>query len=246
MEEGTRTVSPFGARLRLWRRHRGVSQLALATQVGTTARHLSFLETGRSRPSRQMVLRLGGALGVPVRERNELLRAAGLPVAYPERELSDVGLAPFRAVIDRILTAHLPYPGLVVDSRWNVLLANPACAALYGGDIVGANMVRRFFADPAVSAVHVVNWPQVAWTRGDSPATPGDAVTVRHGVGRAGRARRTRGVRPAPAGRDGPGAGGLPVVPRRRPGGAHHRMAVRPCTERRSAGSQAPHTTCTG
>jgi MmyB-like transcription regulator ligand binding domain len=110
-----------------------------------------------------MVLRLGGALGVPVRERNELLRAAGLPVAYPVRELSDVDLAPFRAAIDRILTAHLPYPGLVVDSRWNVLLANPACAALYGGDIAGANMVRRFFADPAASAVHVVNWPQVAW-----------------------------------------------------------------------------------
>jgi hypothetical protein len=82
-----------------------------------------------------MVLRLGGALGVPVRERNELLRAAGLPVAYPVRELSDVDLAPFRAAIDRILTAHLPYPGLVVDSRWNVLLANPACAALYGGDM---------------------------------------------------------------------------------------------------------------
>jgi transcriptional regulator with XRE-family HTH domain len=93
--------SPFGARLRHWRAHRGLSQLALAGRVGSTARHLSFLETGRSRPSRQMVLRLGEALEVSLRERNQLLAAAGLPPAYSEQPVTGAELAPYRAAIDR-------------------------------------------------------------------------------------------------------------------------------------------------
>jgi transcriptional regulator with XRE-family HTH domain len=155
-------ASPFGARLRRWRAHRGVSQLALAAKVGSTPRHLSFLETGRSRPSRQMVLRLAEALGVSLRERNELLLAAGLPAAYPEAGLHSQDLAPYQAALDRLLQAHLPYPAMVLDRRWTVIMANTACAWLYGGDVVGTNIVRRFLADPAARQA-IVNWPEVAW-----------------------------------------------------------------------------------
>ncbi len=153
--------SPFGARLRQWRTHRGISQLALAGQVGSTPRHLSFLETGRSRPSRQMVLRLGEALGVSLRERNRLLHAAGLPAAYPEADVRGPDLAPYLAVIDSLLHAHLPYPAMVLDAHWNVIIANHDCTKLYGGDVVGANIVRRFL-DPAATQA-ILNWPEVAW-----------------------------------------------------------------------------------
>src|SRR5207245_8798808 len=97
------TASPFGARLRRWRRHRGISQLTLAGQVGSTPRHISFLETGRSRPSRQMVLRLGEVLEVSLRERNELLAAAGLPDAYRQAPVTGPQLAPYREAIERLL-----------------------------------------------------------------------------------------------------------------------------------------------
>jgi transcriptional regulator with XRE-family HTH domain len=155
-------VSPFGARLRRWRTYRGLSQLALATTVASTARHLSFLETGRSRPSRQMVLRLGEALGVSLRERNRLLQAAGLPVVYPQADLGSGDLAPFRAAIERLLAAHLPYPALVVDTYATVVLANRASRRLLGGDVVGENLIRRFLAGPAARQA-IANWPEVAW-----------------------------------------------------------------------------------
>jgi transcriptional regulator with XRE-family HTH domain len=155
-------VSPFGARLRQWRRRRGISQLRLAAEVGSTPRYISFLETGRSRPSREMVGRLGAALGVSLREQKQLLHAAGVPAAYPQAQLGDPDLAAFRAAIDRLLEAHLPYPALVVDGRWNVVAANRACAPLFGGDLVGANMIRRYFGDRA-AAEWMVNWAEVAW-----------------------------------------------------------------------------------
>jgi transcriptional regulator with XRE-family HTH domain len=155
-------VSPFGARLRRWRIHRGLSQLALAAAVGSTARHLSFLETGRSRPSRQMVLRLGDALAVPLRERNQLLHAAGLPAVYPNTDLHSRDLAPYLAAVDRLLQAHLPYPAMVLDSYGTVLLANRACHVLFGGDLVGANLIRRYLADPAAQKA-IANWAEVAW-----------------------------------------------------------------------------------
>jgi transcriptional regulator with XRE-family HTH domain len=156
------TMSPFGARLRQWRLHRGVSQLALATRVGSTARHMSFLETGRSRPSRQMVLRLSEALDVSLRERNQMLQAAGLPPAYPQAPIGGDDLAPFRAALDRLLRAHLPYPALVLDTHWTVLMANAACACLYGADLVGTNMIHNFLTNPAARDA-IVNWPEVAF-----------------------------------------------------------------------------------
>jgi transcriptional regulator with XRE-family HTH domain len=138
-----------------------VSQLALATQVGSTSRHLSFLETGRSRPSKQMVLRLGEALDVPLRERNQLLQSAGLPAAFPEVGLASEDLAPYRSAIDRLLTAHLPYPAMVLDRHWTVLLANSACDRLYGEGLAESNLVRRFLIDPHARDA-VVNWPEIA------------------------------------------------------------------------------------
>ena len=95
-----------------------------------------------------MVLRLGEALDLPLRERNEMLHAAGLAAEFPEASLSSLDLAPFRAAIESLLTAHLPYPAMVLDRHWNVLMANPACDRLYGGDLAGSNIVRRFLADP--------------------------------------------------------------------------------------------------
>src|SRR5215510_16089820 len=158
---GERGASPFGVRLRRWRAHRGISQLALAAKVGSTPRHLSFLETGRSRPSRQMVLRLCDALGVGLRESNQLLHAAGLPASYPHLAIDSPNLAPYQAAIDRMLQAHEPYPAMVVDAQFNVILANRACATLLGAS-AGGNFVRDFLANPA-AAQAIVNWPEVAW-----------------------------------------------------------------------------------
>jgi transcriptional regulator with XRE-family HTH domain len=158
----TTPASPFGTKLRQWRQHRGMSQLALAGLVGSTGRHISFLETGRSRPSRQMVLRLAETLDMGRREANELLHTAGLPAAYAVAPLDGADLAPYRAVLDRMLAAHEPYPGLVLDGHWTVTAANAACQALFGPTVVGSNFVRDSLTNPA-AAHAVANWPEVAW-----------------------------------------------------------------------------------
>ncbi len=107
------------------------------------------------------MLRLGEALDVPLREHNQLLHAAGLPAAYPESGMHSPDLALVRAALDALLQAHLPYPAMVLDGHWIVLLANAACARLYGGEVVGADMVRRFASDPAARQA-IINWPEVA------------------------------------------------------------------------------------
>jgi transcriptional regulator with XRE-family HTH domain len=166
--DGTLTIvdeqagSPFGTRLRQWRQQRGLSQLALAGRVGSTSRHISFLETGRSRPSRQMTLRLADALDVGRREANRLLHAAGLPATYSQAALDGADLGQYRATIQRMLAAHEPYPGLVLDGHFTVLLANDACARLFGTDLVGVNFVRDALTNP-VTAGMIVNWAEVAW-----------------------------------------------------------------------------------
>ena len=110
--------------LRDWRRRRHVSQLDLASEVGVSSRHLSFLETGRSRPSREMLLRLAEGLDVPLRERNALLVAGGFAPVFPERPLSDPALDAVRQAVDVVLKGHEPYPALAVDRTWNLLAAN--------------------------------------------------------------------------------------------------------------------------
>src|SRR5262249_34863200 len=109
-----------------------------------------------------MVLRLAEALDVDPRDANELLHAAGLPAAYPHAELASPDLAPYRAAITRLLAAHEPYPAMVLDRRFTVLLANRACATLFGSGVTGSNFVPDAPPAPA-TAQTIVNWPEVAW-----------------------------------------------------------------------------------
>lgn len=113
-----------------WRTRRRVSQLDLALDVSVSARHLSFVETGRSRPSPELVLAIADRLEVPLRERNTLLLAAGYAPRYSQRSLDDPAMGPVRASVQRMLDAHDPYPGVVIDRCWNIVLANEAAATL--------------------------------------------------------------------------------------------------------------------
>ncbi|MEP0322034.1 helix-turn-helix domain-containing protein [Bauldia litoralis] len=123
----------IGTEIRAWRQRRRMSQLDLALDTEVSARHLSFLETGRSRPSRDLVLRLAERLQVPIRERNRLLVSAGFAPVFSERSLSDEAFAAARRAIDRLLTAQEPYPALAVDRHWTLLQANAAIAPLLAG-----------------------------------------------------------------------------------------------------------------
>ncbi len=125
--------TPIGLQLRDWRRRRRLSQLDLALDAGVSQRHLSFVESGRASPSRDMVLHLAEALDVPLRERNALLLAAGFAPRYAERPLHDPALAAARAVVDAILRAHEPNPALAVDGRWSMVAANAAVPSLLAG-----------------------------------------------------------------------------------------------------------------
>lgn len=129
IENGQPGVGPL---LREWRQRRRLTQLDVALDAGISARHLSFVETGRSAPSAEVVLRLADQLDVPFRERNQLLVAAGHAPAFPERRLSDPELQPVRAALGRILDAHDPYPAIVFDRRWNLVSVNAAMASLAG------------------------------------------------------------------------------------------------------------------
>ena len=130
----TLTVGAIGDLLRDWRQQRRLSQLDLALEAEVSPRHLSFIETGRSRPSRDLVLHLAERLDVPLRERNALLRAAGYAPAYRETQLEAEEMAPVRAAIDKILAGHEPFPAIVVDRYWNVVSANrPALGILTDG-----------------------------------------------------------------------------------------------------------------
>ncbi|MEU8109923.1 helix-turn-helix domain-containing protein [Nonomuraea muscovyensis] len=131
MSEGK--PSQVGTLLREWRRRRRLSQLDLALLADSSARHLSYVETGRAHPSRTMVLRLSAALDVPLRERNTLLLAAGYAPAYRESSLDDAYLASVRTAVDTMLAAHEPYPAVVVDRLWNVLDGNHAMTVLMDG-----------------------------------------------------------------------------------------------------------------
>jgi transcriptional regulator with XRE-family HTH domain len=120
----------FGALLRQWRQRRRVSQLDLAIAADVSARHVSFLETGRSKPSREMVLRLAERLDVPLRDRNPLLLAAGYAPSYPRRALEDPAMSPVRDAVAAILAGYEPYPALAVDRGWNLIAANAGVAVL--------------------------------------------------------------------------------------------------------------------
>ena len=132
-----------GPLLREWRQRRRMSQLDLALEAGVSARHLSFVETGRSRPSAEMVLHLAEQLDVPLRERNQLLLAAGYAPAYGQRGLDDPEMEPVREALERVLAAHEPYPALVVDRHWGMVAANRALAAAHRAVVAGTCSSRR-------------------------------------------------------------------------------------------------------
>ena len=125
--------SGIGPLLRDWRKRRRLSQLDLALEAGVSARHLSFVETGRSRPSVDMVLQLADQLDVPLRNRNQLLLAAGHAPVFEQHALEDPEMAPVRRAIDLILAGHDPYPAVVIDHAWEMLGANRAVALLTDG-----------------------------------------------------------------------------------------------------------------
>ncbi len=122
-----------GELLREWRERRRLTQLELAIETGISTRHLSFVETGRSKPGREILLRLAERLEIPFREQNEMLLVAGHAPAFPERSLEDPELAPVRQALDRILTAHEPYPAIVFDRAWNLVAANSGVLPLIEG-----------------------------------------------------------------------------------------------------------------
>jgi transcriptional regulator with XRE-family HTH domain len=126
-------VNQFPSELRRWRAARRVSQLELAVQAGTTQRHVSFIEQGRSRPGRSVVVRLAEALELSLRQRNELLLAAGCAPAFPESALDDETLRPVRRALDTILDGHLPYPAMVVRPHGVLVAANRAFDVFHEG-----------------------------------------------------------------------------------------------------------------
>jgi len=164
------TPPRFGSRLRWWRVHRGRSQLDLAGAAGTTQRYVSFLESGRTQPSREMVLRLAAALEVPLRQQNALLLAAGFAPAWRESDLAAPELATVTRALDHMLAQQEPFPAIVVDRRWNVLRANAGAgrltAFLMGPSpeptTTGPVNIAEWLLSPDGFRPFLVNWPDVA------------------------------------------------------------------------------------
>src|ERR1700749_245827 len=155
----------IGDHLREWRQRRHLSQLDLSVDAEISARHLSFMETGRAAPSREMVLKLAERLDVPLRERNVLLVAAGFAPAFPQRSLDDPAWRAARAAIDMVLRAHEPNPALAVDRHWNLVTANRMVAPLLDGipqRLLGQpfNVLRLAFHPEGLAArtVNLAEW----------------------------------------------------------------------------------------
>jgi transcriptional regulator with XRE-family HTH domain len=145
--------SPVGELLREWRQRRHRSQLDLALDAEVSARHLSFVETGRSKPSRELLLHLADHLDVPLRERNGLLLAAGYAPVYGQRGIEDGAMAPVREALDKVLAGHEPYPALVVDRHWDIVTANGSALTLMGG------LVSPELQAPPINALRVLLHP---------------------------------------------------------------------------------------
>lgn len=186
--------SDFGSALRYWRTRRGYSQLRLAVDGGVSQRHLSFLESGRAQPSRDLVLKLGIVLDVPLRQRNAMLLAAGFAPAYQERNLSDPELASVMQALDFMLRKQAPFPALVVDRLWNLVRFNEPAAGfmtwllgLPAGSVIprdGSINVLRLMLDPAGLRPRLVNWQAVCadsllWIQREAMADgPGSEATA--------------------------------------------------------------------
>jgi transcriptional regulator with XRE-family HTH domain len=162
----------FGVRLSEWRTRRRESQLDLAIAADISQRHLSFVESGRTLPSRDMVVRLCDALDIPLRARNELLSSAGYAALYPERSLDILEMAGVRDALDRIVGYHEPYPAFVVDRQWRVVLSNGSASRLVSACLDEAmlqslsqdgalNFMRMMF-EPLQMRPRIRNWQSVA------------------------------------------------------------------------------------
>jgi transcriptional regulator with XRE-family HTH domain len=156
------TYRPVGDHLREWRQRRRLSQLDLALEAEISQKHLSFIESGRAVPSRDMVLNLAARLDLPLRARNAMLLAAGYAPHFPERSLDDPALRPARAAIDLILKGHEPYPALAIDRHWRLVAANDAVAPLLSEVAEPALLaapinVLRLSLHPAGLAPQIVN-----------------------------------------------------------------------------------------
>ncbi|MFD8983328.1 helix-turn-helix domain-containing protein [Streptomyces sp. NPDC059564] len=147
------TTASVGAMLRTWRERRGISQLELAGRADSSSRHISFVETGRSRPSEEMVLRLAEHLEVPVRDRNALLVAAGYAPRYAHTPLDAPALGVLREGMERLLTGYEPYPALVVDATYTVVAANRGIAMLLEG-------VPQDLLEPPLNAMRLTLHPR--------------------------------------------------------------------------------------
>jgi transcriptional regulator with XRE-family HTH domain len=139
-------MSQIGPLLKTWRTKRRLSQLDLALEAGVSTRHLSFVETGRSRPSEQMVVHLAEQLDVPLRERNRMLLAAGYAPIYSQRPLDELG--PVKDALDQLLESHEPFPAIVVDRAWNVVAANAAIPMLTAG-------AAPYLLEPPINALRL-------------------------------------------------------------------------------------------
>jgi len=156
----------FAEKLRWWREHRGFSQLALAGRADISQRHLSFLELGRASPSREMVDRLAMSLGIPLRQHNALLLAAGFAPVWRQRDLAAPDLAEVASALDYMLAQQEPYPAVVVDRHWNLLKANAGAVRLVEflvGPIVPGTPINLADAlvAPNVLRPHLTNWAEV-------------------------------------------------------------------------------------
>ena len=181
----------FGFLLRQWRVTRGKSQLALATEAGVSTRHLSFLETGRAQPSREMVQLLAAMLDVPQEERNALLLAAGYAPLYGQRGLDTPDLDQLNHALDFILRQQEPYPALVIDGAWNILRRNRAADRIFGFftgpmpyDGARPNAMRALFHPKGLRRC-VSNWEELAFPmlralRRQAALDPGDGVARLH------------------------------------------------------------------
>jgi transcriptional regulator with XRE-family HTH domain len=165
-EAAPRAGTAFGDLLRSWRERRRFTQMDLAMTADVSTRHLSFLETGRANPSREMALVLAEHLEVPLRERNELLHAAGFTPVYPRRSLDAPEMAPVSDAIETILHAHEPYPAVAVDRYWDVVEMNSAAVLFADGvdpDLLGPPInVYRLSLHPSGLAPRIANFPVFA------------------------------------------------------------------------------------
>ena len=176
-----RDIGAFPSLLKIWRKKRRVSQLALALASGVSQRHVSFLESGRANPSRRMILQLSEALEVPLRDRNDWLTAAGFAAIYKARPLEHPQMSQVMRAVEMMLANHAPFPAVAVDRAWNIRLSNTAFDLLTS--MMGANLWRqiggqehnlmRLFFHPKGIKAFITNWATAApllWSRAEREA----------------------------------------------------------------------------